>query len=230
MTSTSPGCGATRPAIHSANMNSMRYPSTPQMYPSSRDLPSQPSRSTLPVPSPILQGQTTTVWNRGTGPYRSLGARTPSPTPSEDAELSRVGAFNWQRLTQWRFWFRREWFCQLPVSQFWKHWHYPTRVLCRGRLDLCRHHARHPLPPGDSQIPETGGGLDAWVCIFVRWCFLLFHDSDGLLGSLRVLWSPSPYYSLYRFLRFVHNLRPLRHASDVACSYSVTKLSRSYVG
>ncbi|KAG6895245.1 hypothetical protein C0992_002401 [Termitomyces sp. T32_za158] len=35
-------------------------------------------------------------------------ARTPSPTPSEAREL-KTGAFDWKRLSSWRFWVRREW-------------------------------------------------------------------------------------------------------------------------
>ncbi|KAI0293888.1 snare associated Golgi protein-domain-containing protein [Multifurca ochricompacta] len=36
-------------------------------------------------------------------------SRTPSPTPSEAAELAREGVFDWKTLSSWRFWFRREW-------------------------------------------------------------------------------------------------------------------------
>jgi len=38
-------------------------------------------------------------------------SRTPSPTPSEAAELAREGVFDWKSLTNWRFWLRREWLC-----------------------------------------------------------------------------------------------------------------------
>jgi uncharacterized membrane protein YdjX (TVP38/TMEM64 family) len=36
-------------------------------------------------------------------------SRTPSPTPSEEAELSRDNLLDWKNVTKWRFWFRREW-------------------------------------------------------------------------------------------------------------------------
>ncbi|KAI0259111.1 snare associated Golgi protein-domain-containing protein [Gloeopeniophorella convolvens] len=36
-------------------------------------------------------------------------SRTPSPTPSEAAELSRQGVLDWKTLSHWRFWVRREW-------------------------------------------------------------------------------------------------------------------------
>jgi len=36
-------------------------------------------------------------------------SRTPSPTPSEEAELLRDGMFDWKAMTNWRFWIRRQW-------------------------------------------------------------------------------------------------------------------------
>ncbi|TFY77770.1 hypothetical protein EWM64_g6242, partial [Hericium alpestre] len=36
-------------------------------------------------------------------------SRTPSPTPSEQAELDRDTFFDWKKMLNWRFWFRREW-------------------------------------------------------------------------------------------------------------------------
>ena len=38
-------------------------------------------------------------------------SRTPSPTPSEAAELARGSVFDWKALSSWRFWLRREWLC-----------------------------------------------------------------------------------------------------------------------
>ncbi|KAH8094478.1 snare associated Golgi protein-domain-containing protein [Cristinia sonorae] len=35
--------------------------------------------------------------------------RTPSPTPSEAAELKKDGVFDWQAMKSWRFWIRKEW-------------------------------------------------------------------------------------------------------------------------
>lgn len=37
-------------------------------------------------------------------------SRTPSPTPSEAKALA-GSKFDWSRLTDWRFYFRREWAC-----------------------------------------------------------------------------------------------------------------------
>ncbi|KAI5117038.1 hypothetical protein M0805_004745 [Coniferiporia weirii] len=36
-------------------------------------------------------------------------SRTPSPTPSETALLSRKGFIDWEKVKNWRFWIRREW-------------------------------------------------------------------------------------------------------------------------
>ncbi|THH14146.1 hypothetical protein EW146_g6147 [Bondarzewia mesenterica] len=36
-------------------------------------------------------------------------SRTPSPTPSEAAELARGSLFDWKTITHWRFWIRRKW-------------------------------------------------------------------------------------------------------------------------
>ncbi|KAF9790299.1 snare associated Golgi protein-domain-containing protein [Thelephora terrestris] len=88
-------------------MNNERYPPSSQIYPSNRVFSPYPGSSALPT-SPVTL-QAATVWNTDTKLCRSLGTRTPSPTPSEAAELSRAGAFDWQRFSQWRFWFRREW-------------------------------------------------------------------------------------------------------------------------
>lgn len=37
--------------------------------------------------------------------------RTPSPTPSEQAFLERKGVVDWKKISNWRFWARREWIC-----------------------------------------------------------------------------------------------------------------------
>jgi hypothetical protein len=38
-------------------------------------------------------------------------SRTPSPTPSEAAELERESVVDWKTVSSWRFWLRREWLC-----------------------------------------------------------------------------------------------------------------------
>lgn len=52
----------------------------------------------------------------------ALRGGTPSPTPSEQKELT-SGAIDWKAMTKWRFWIRREWLC---TSDLKKH-------ACRGR-------------------------------------------------------------------------------------------------
>jgi hypothetical protein len=43
-------------------------------------------------------------------------SRTPSPTPSEEAELTRTSFLDWKSLSNWRYWFRREWLCAFWVA------------------------------------------------------------------------------------------------------------------
>lgn len=57
--------------------------------------------------------------------------RTPSPTPSEAKQLRTNGMLSGEDVRNWRFWFRREWFCALP--SFMKGSFLTlTRVLCRA--------------------------------------------------------------------------------------------------
>jgi hypothetical protein len=42
-------------------------------------------------------------------------SRTPSPTPSEAAELARSSMFDWKAMRSWRFWLRREWLCAFKI-------------------------------------------------------------------------------------------------------------------
>ena len=39
--------------------------------------------------------------------------RTPSPTPSETALLSRKGVLDMEKMLKWKFWLRKEWTCKL---------------------------------------------------------------------------------------------------------------------
>lgn len=174
------------------------------MYSPNRDFPLQSSHSTLPTPPVIPQGQTaTTAWDRDAKSYRSLGARTPSPTPSEAAELSRVGAFDWQRLAQWRFWFRREWFCQSSASWFRKYTdtiplgYYVALVLvCTVTTLVTLYH---------QEIVDFLRPAADWMHEYVYWpsVLSLVHDLPAFPLDLS---SPSPYYSSYRSLRFAHSL------------------------
>ena len=70
--------------------------STPDLYPPNPSL--SPSNS-----SSTIHGKHDFVPDRI--------SRTPSPTPSEAAELARTGLFEWKAMASWRFWLRREWFC-----------------------------------------------------------------------------------------------------------------------
>ncbi|KAH9953689.1 snare associated Golgi protein-domain-containing protein [Russula dissimulans] len=77
---------------------------TPYMYPPTNYL-SQYS----------LTDSTTTVPGKHEfAPYSV--SRTPSPTPSEAAQLSRKSVVDWKTLANWRFWLRRDWLCVSILS------------------------------------------------------------------------------------------------------------------
>ncbi|KZV77371.1 hypothetical protein PENSPDRAFT_707259 [Peniophora sp. CONT] len=77
--------------------------SNPYLYP--------PQSSTFSTPNLDPASSTAHLVAPGKSPLASARtlARTPSPTPSEAAELAREGALDWKRLRNWRFWIRREW-------------------------------------------------------------------------------------------------------------------------
>ena len=54
----------------------------------------------------------------GTVAIAVLTPRTPSPTPSENALLSRKGVIDWKKMMSWRFWVRREWLCEFDPFLF----------------------------------------------------------------------------------------------------------------
>jgi hypothetical protein len=86
-----------------------RGASNPYMYP--------PDGASIPY---SLNDSTTTI----PGKYEfttNRVSRTPSPTPSEAAELARDGIIDWKSMTSWRFWIRREWLCELKIVS-----HYPS--------------------------------------------------------------------------------------------------------
>ena len=54
-------------------------------------------------------------------------SRTPSPTPSETAELKKRHLFDFQAMKSLKYWFRREWLCAYhPTTR-------PPRADCSGR-------------------------------------------------------------------------------------------------
>ena len=73
---------------------------------------------------PSSYGNSTTTFNNGKTPSDDVRgiSRTPSPTPSEVAELLRDGVMDYKAMMNWRFWIRREWLCTPDVSFFVAQW------------------------------------------------------------------------------------------------------------
>ena len=105
--------------IHShygeANMN---HRATPELYSggysTSSELPYYPPRHNGSNPS-FYRSQNDLSMNSKNGNVsvnERLVSRTPSPTPSEAALLSRKGVLDTEKLLKWRFWIRKEWICK----------------------------------------------------------------------------------------------------------------------
>ncbi|KAF8883030.1 hypothetical protein BD779DRAFT_1472716 [Infundibulicybe gibba] len=61
-----------------------------------------------PYNNPLSHPTTTPVFHSKPADGVQEASRTPSPTPSEQKELT-TGVFDWKTLSKWRFWIRREW-------------------------------------------------------------------------------------------------------------------------
>jgi hypothetical protein len=83
-------------------------------------------------------------------------SRTPSPTPSEAAELARDGVIDWKTMRSWRFWLRREWLCALKIVS-----HSALRTFLANGLSfpssrvLCACCPRHYDNPFPNRIPPS---------------------------------------------------------------------------
>jgi|SRR5712671_5330699 len=73
-------------------------------------------------------------------------SRTPSPTPSEAAELARESVFDWKKLASWRFWIRRDWLCMSILSFISPPHQSPVRVLCDCHHPRGNNRTHHHLP------------------------------------------------------------------------------------
>lgn len=98
---------------------------------------------------------------------RHGGPRTPSPTPSELKELQ-SGAINWDAMKSWRYWIRREWFCESP--DFHPRAHELTelrRVLCCDYHSSGYHDPGVSLSQADCPLVDSGGGMVTRVSVGV---------------------------------------------------------------
>jgi len=117
---------------------------------------SYPPLSTTPARKPTSYDPSTPI-NVNLSPHpnnmvRARMMRTPSPTPSEQKELS-SGAIDWKTLMNWRFWLRREWLCASQaflgflsqLTQF-------SRVLRCPRHHSRYYRARYPISRADCPL------------------------------------------------------------------------------
>ncbi|TFK47894.1 hypothetical protein OE88DRAFT_1810956 [Heliocybe sulcata] len=105
-------------------------------------------------------------------------ARTPSPTPSEAEELSKQGAFDWQKLRNWRFWIRREWL-----------WYYVGLVLITafvGAITIYHTQIVHWLKPAADWMHDLRFGFLIPIAIFFVISFppLFGHEIVAVICGL----------------------------------------------
>ncbi|KAF8906988.1 hypothetical protein CPB84DRAFT_1769149 [Gymnopilus junonius] len=90
------------------NYNNSNFPAHAQFHPQAP----QPIMTTAGYPpqhdAMYTTLNSTTTFETKVADDPRLINRTPSPTPSEAKEL-KTGAIDWKQITNWRFWFRREW-------------------------------------------------------------------------------------------------------------------------
>ncbi|KAI9434359.1 snare associated Golgi protein-domain-containing protein [Lactarius indigo] len=110
-------------------------------------------------------------------------SRTPSPTPSEAAELARNGLFDWKSMTSWRFWFRREWL-----------WYYVIAVILTAItlfITVFHHQIVDKLTPMAHKVKNLPGGWAIPIAILFVISFppLFGHEIIAILcGVVWGLW------------------------------------------
>ncbi|KAF8260064.1 snare associated Golgi protein-domain-containing protein [Lactarius quietus] len=107
-------------------------------------------------------------------------SRTPSPTPSETAELARSGLFDWKTMSNWRFWLRREWI-----------WYYVLAVILTAItliLTVFHHQIVDKLTPVAKDIKNLPGGWSIPIVILFVLSFppLFGHEIVAILCG--VVW------------------------------------------
>lgn len=110
-------------------------------------------------------------------------SRTPSPTPSEAAELARTGLFDWKSMTSWRFWLRREWL-----------WYYVFAVILTAItlfVTVFHHQIVDKLTPMAHKVKDLPGGWAIPIAILFVISFppLFGHEIVAILcGVVWGLW------------------------------------------
>ncbi|KAI0090208.1 snare associated Golgi protein-domain-containing protein [Irpex rosettiformis] len=105
-------------------------------------------------------------------------SRTPSPTPSEQAELKKTGLFDWKAMAKWRYWFRREWL-----------WYYVgTIIIVVITILFTVYHKQivKALQPTANKLKDLPGGWLIPIAIFVVISFppLFGHEILAILCGL----------------------------------------------
>lgn len=110
-------------------------------------------------------------------------SRTPSPTPSEAAELARTGIFDWKSMASWRFWLRREWL-----------WYYVIAVILTVItlfITVFHHQIVDKLTPAAHKVKSLPGGWSIPIAILFVISFppLFGHEIIAILcGVVWGLW------------------------------------------
>ncbi|TCD63005.1 Tlg2-vesicle protein [Steccherinum ochraceum] len=110
-------------------------------------------------------------------------SRTPSPTPSEQAELNKKGLIDWQAMKNWRFWLRKEWF-----------WYYVIGIIVTvlfALITIFHEQIVHWLQPAANWMHDLPAGFLIPIAIFFVISFppLFGHEIVAILcGVVWGLW------------------------------------------
>lgn len=150
-------------------------------------------------------------------------SRTPSPTPSEAAELARATFIDWKALTNWRFWLRREWICAYSLpTHFPAHGQLSLRVLSHRYHPCHDKRTRHHIPSSNRSTAHPRNPVDEKVSPLSDCCdfpgltnlSLFFFSSFLSLLLLSPFTSVPGGWSIPIGILFIISFPPVRHASE----------------
>jgi len=110
-------------------------------------------------------------------------SRTPSPTPSEAAELERESVVDWKTVSSWRFWLRREWL-----------WYYVIAIILiaiTALITIFHHQIVDKLTPTAQRVKSIPGGWAIPIVLLFIISFppLFGHEIVAILcGVVWGLW------------------------------------------
>ncbi|KAK7460533.1 hypothetical protein VKT23_009254 [Stygiomarasmius scandens] len=170
---------------------------------------SYPPLSTTPARKPTSYDPSTPI-NVNLSPHpnnmdRARMMRTPSPTPSEQKELS-SGAIDWKTLMNWRFWLRREWL-----------WYYVALVIIlviTALVTLYHEQIVHWLTPVTQELQKLKFGwlVPIGILFVISFPPLFGHEIVAILcGLVWGLWIGFGIVSAGTFLGEVGNYYAFRY-------------------